>query len=252
MTFNIQHGIDGSQTYHLQTAIDTIARVNPDVVGVQELTRNHPSYDCDDQPARIADGLQRATGRAWTYVYQQQWLTPDRSCMAGGRGDGPESEGLALFAPVPLAPAGSTPLWNSGLGLAVRPTGVPLPVVVTHLAAGASGAADRAQQIGALLPWTAGLGSARVLVGDFNASPGAPEMQPVFAAYRDAWAEALRAGSASGQLDGLTHRQARIDYVLYAPSSGLTLVSAETVDTVPLVGRDASDHRPVVATFRVR
>ena len=43
MTFNIQHGIDGSQRYHLQTAIDTIARIDPDIVGVEELTRNHPA-----------------------------------------------------------------------------------------------------------------------------------------------------------------------------------------------------------------
>ena len=57
MTFNIQHGINGAGTYGLQAAIDTIAKVNPDLVGVQELTRNHPSYNCEDQPALIARGL---------------------------------------------------------------------------------------------------------------------------------------------------------------------------------------------------
>ena len=54
MTFNIQHGIDGTQKYNLQTSIDTIARINPDIVGLVELTRNHPYYNCDDQPAKIA------------------------------------------------------------------------------------------------------------------------------------------------------------------------------------------------------
>src|SRR4051812_19266130 len=56
MTFNIQHGIDGQDKYNLQRAIDTIARIRPDIVGLQEVTRNHPSYNCDDQPARLAAG----------------------------------------------------------------------------------------------------------------------------------------------------------------------------------------------------
>src|SRR4051794_31923257 len=50
MTFNIQHGIDGSGRYNLQRAIDVVARVQPDIVGLQEVTRNHPFYSCDDQP----------------------------------------------------------------------------------------------------------------------------------------------------------------------------------------------------------
>src|SRR5213076_625561 len=53
MTFNIQH------------AIDTIAKLQPELVGLQEVTRNHPYYNCDDQPAKIAEGLKAATGRAW-------------------------------------------------------------------------------------------------------------------------------------------------------------------------------------------
>ena len=33
MTFNIQHGIDGSDRYNLQRSIDTIAKIEPDLVG---------------------------------------------------------------------------------------------------------------------------------------------------------------------------------------------------------------------------
>jgi len=33
-------------------------------VGLREVTRSHPSYACDDQPARIAAGLKTATGDA--------------------------------------------------------------------------------------------------------------------------------------------------------------------------------------------
>jgi len=33
-------------------------------VGLREVTRSHPSYACDDQPARIAAGVKTATGDA--------------------------------------------------------------------------------------------------------------------------------------------------------------------------------------------
>src|SRR3982751_2486890 len=55
MTFNIQHGLNGAGKYGLNYSAQTSAAVKPDLVGVQELTRNHPSYNCDDQPAKIAD-----------------------------------------------------------------------------------------------------------------------------------------------------------------------------------------------------
>src|SRR5574339_1043294 len=65
MTFNIQHGLNGAGKYGLNYAVQTIAAIKPDLVGVQELTRNHPSYNCEDQPAKIADMLSSATGRSW-------------------------------------------------------------------------------------------------------------------------------------------------------------------------------------------
>ena len=46
--------------YDLQWAIRTIAALKPDIVGVQELTRNHPYYRCEDQPARIAQAIRCA------------------------------------------------------------------------------------------------------------------------------------------------------------------------------------------------
>lgn len=251
MTFNVQHGIDGTELYNPQTAIAAIAAVNPDVVAVQEVTRNHPSYHCDDQPALFADGLTRMTGRMWTATYHEQWFTADKSCMQGGRGDAAESEGVALLSAEPLGPPMVQALWASGLGLAAAPP-MAVPIVVTHLTAQAVGAPDRVRQLATLLPWTATLGPARILTGDFNAMPDSPEMQPVFAAYHDAWVDALRAGTARGSLDGLTHKGTRIDYVLYTAGPNIQLQSAETVNTVPLVGREASDHRPVVATFTIR
>jgi endonuclease/exonuclease/phosphatase (EEP) superfamily protein YafD len=68
--------------------------------------------------------------------------------------------------------------------------------------------------------------------------------------YRDAWADAQRAGVAIGTPFGA--RSTRIDYIFYKPGNGLTLDSAEFIETVPLIGIEASDHKPFVATFTVR
>lgn len=255
MTFNIQHGLSGAGKYGLQLAIDTIAKVKPDLVGVQELTRNHPAYNCEDQPAMIADGLRKATGQQWTAHYQQEWTTTVRDCPNSGRGDGPETEGLGFFAPGTLAPPTFTQLWNGRIGLmSMIERGRGVPTIVTHLAHSAAGQSDRLRQLDALVPWTLSLpgGPARLLLGDFNFSPGTPEYERIAASYRDAWADGLAAGAARGRMDGITHKSSRIDYIFYVAGDALALKSIENIDTKGLIGVDASDHNPLMATFIVK
>jgi endonuclease/exonuclease/phosphatase family metal-dependent hydrolase len=254
MTYNIQHGLSANGRYNLQGAIDVISRVQPDIVGLQEVTRNHPSFNCDDQPALIADGLQRATGRGWSVVYEREWFTPDRSCLDRGAGTDVETEGLALLAPTSLVNVQSVPLIKTRLGLSARTSsGVPVPVIVTHLASGSTAGADRAAQLTQLLPWAMGQGVPRILIGDLNAQPGASELQSVVAEYRDAWTDALAAGVARGVMTGDSRVSGgRLDYVVYA--GDLQVDSAEIVDTTLLLGirSEVSDHRPVVVRFSTR
>lgn len=251
MTFNIQHGIDGSSRYNLQRAIDTIARAQPDVVGLQEVTRNHPFYACDDQPARLAAGLRAATGQVWEVADQQEWFTPDVSCQQSGRGDGRETEGLAFLTRRSVSTASMLPLPDSRLGLQVAVRDVyGLPVVVTHLSSGAAKLTARTQQIDRLIAWARGFGQPLIVMGDFNAGPQAPELQPFLASFRDAWADALTAGRTIGA--GLTQRTTRVDYIFYVDGGSMALDSAEFVDTAALIGAIASDHQPLTATFTVR
>jgi endonuclease/exonuclease/phosphatase family metal-dependent hydrolase len=253
MTFNLHHGIDGTKRYNLQRAVDAIARIGPDLVGLQEITRNHPRYGCDDQPARLAAGLQRATGRPWYQAYAKEWTVhTDRACMAQGQGDGPNTEGLAFLAPEPLDAVKHRELPDSRLALSVRLRSVPaISFIVTHLTHGSKGAPDRVRQIDELLPWARRRGRERILLGDLNTRPGAPELAPLAAEYRDAWREGVSAGVHGGVRGGATHvnRGSRIDYVLF--TAGLQLERVETVDTSALLGVHASDHHAVVASFRV-
>jgi endonuclease/exonuclease/phosphatase family metal-dependent hydrolase len=252
MTFNIQHGIDGKNRYNLQSAIDTIARVQPDIVGLQEVARQNASYNCDDEAPLIAAGVTTATGQPWTPLFEQEWFTQERTCESTGRGSGAATEGLAFISRRGIGNPAKLPLADSRLGYEVPiREAYNLPILVTHLVSGGSGNAGiRAQEVSQLMGWAASFGEPRILMGDFNARSEDPELQPVITTYHDAWTDALKAGRAIGS--GPSHGNARIDFIFYMPGAGLTLDAAEVVDTVPLIGIEASDHRPLVATFTVR
>lgn len=251
-TWNIHKGADRRGNYHLDRTIDAIASFDADLVGLQEVMRNQIEANCDDQAPLIAEGLRRRTGRPWTHVFVTGWTSDKRYCQERGRGDGVEVEGLAFLAAEPIAASQWTRLPESRVAVEVRVASLPgLPVIVTHLAPNRDQQALRARQFALLLPW-AGPRGPGMLIGDLNAEPDAGELGPVFARYRDAWAEAAARGITRGLATGQTrpHRVSRIDYVLYAPEIDLTLESVEAVDTTTLGLGEVSDHNPVVATFR--
>jgi endonuclease/exonuclease/phosphatase family metal-dependent hydrolase len=253
-TFNIHKGADREGHYNLDRTIDAIQRLGADVVGVQEVMRNHPDFHCDDQPALIADGLRKRTGRPWTHVHGKAWITDNRDCLTRGRGSDVATEELAIFVAGPILSSSSVRLSEGRVGLAARTAAMPnVPVIVTHLAANRDNQRDRIHELAVLLPWTAQQGPG-ILMGDLNAQPDSVELAPVRARYRDAWADAAAHGHVAGVVSGTTRpgrRLSRIDYVFYEPGSSLILESAEVLDVSNLDGRgEVSDHFPVSATFR--
>jgi endonuclease/exonuclease/phosphatase family metal-dependent hydrolase len=252
-TFNIHKGANRKGDYDLERTIDAIWRLNVDLIGVQEAMRNHPAFNCDDQPALIAEGLRRRTGRRWTHVQAKAWITEDRQCLKRGRGSDVATEDLAFIAAGSILSSRSVRLSEGRVGLAVRVAAMPdVPVIVTHLAANRENQRDRIRELAVLLPWAAQHGPG-LLIGDLNAQPTADELAPVMTRYRDAWPEAAARGLAGGVASGSTRpfgRVSRIDYILYEPKVNLALDSVEVIDVSALSGAgEVSDHHPVVATF---
>ena len=251
-TFNIHKGAARQGRYDLERTIEAIRHLDADLVGVQEVMRNHPDFNCDDQPALVAEGLRRRTGRPWTHTHVKAWITTNRHCLERGRGDDVATEGLAFFTPERIVDSISVRLSEGRVGLAVRLASMPhVPVIVTHLAANRQNQAERVRELAVLLPWATPLGPG-ILIGDLNAPPEADELGPVMARYRDAWADAAARGTAGGVASGSTRpgrRVSRVDYVLYDPIVHLALESAEVVDASTLGLGEVSDHHPVVATF---
>jgi len=253
-TFNIHKGANRQGQYDLERTIDAIWRLDVDLVGVQEAMRNHPDFNCDDQPALIAEGLRRRTGRRWTHAHARAWILDDRRCLTRGRGSDVATEDLAFIAASPIQSSRSVRLSEGRVGLAVRVAAMPdVPVIVTHLAANRENQRDRIRELAVLLPWAAQHGPG-LLIGDLNAQPDADELGPVMTRYRDAWPEAAARGRAGGVASGSTRpfgRVSRIDYVLYDPKVPLALDSADVVDvSASSPSGEVSDHHPVVATFR--
>ena len=253
-TFNIHKGANRRGHYDLERTIDAIWRLDADLVGVQEAMRNHPAYHCDDQPALIAEGLRRRTGRRWTHARARAWIIDDRQCLARGRGSDVATEDLAFIAASPILASRSVRLSEGRVGLSVRVAAMPdVPVIVTHLAANRQNQRDRIRELAVLLPWATQHGPG-LLIGDLNAQPDAKELGPVMTRYRDAWADAASRGRAGGVASGSTRpfgRVSRIDYILYEPTVHLAVDSVEVLDVSALsASGEVSDHHPVVATFR--
>ena len=98
----------------------------------------------------------------------------------------------------------------------------------------------RQQQVAEMLAYIGKATKPTLLLGDLNAPPNAPELQPLLKALRDVWP-----GSAGlGFTYPATNPVRRIDYVL--TSEHFRVKRAWVPPTV------ASDHRPVVADLALR
>ena len=123
-----------------------------------------------------------------------------------------------------------------------------ISVFSTHL--DDSSSSRRTTQISQVKTYASGFAEQRVIMGDFNAWPGATEIGGMTSSHYDAWAKAKSEGTAvaySGNEAGNT-RNSRIDYVWQSKgATSLVLTKAQVYDT-----GSVSDHRPVSATFEVR
>jgi endonuclease/exonuclease/phosphatase family metal-dependent hydrolase len=117
--------------------------------------------------------------------------------------------------------------------------GSPVHVLNTHLDYRADPSVRRTQA-GEMAAVIARVGGPLIVFGDFNATPDASELAPVFARLRDSWP----ADSGTGYTYPADRPAKRIDYVFVSPD--FHVVAAR----VPV--SDASDHRPVVVDLTWR
>ncbi len=242
MDWNTHHGIGTDGAYNIQRIATEIVKTGANVVSLNEVEKFVGSYGNEDQPARYAAMLKSATGKTWYYKFAQ-------------RDGGTNGQGNLILSTFPVEDVGAYQLSysRSVARIQILVNGIRVNVFSTHLDADSS--SRRATQMSQLKSWVSTFSQQHVVVGDFNAWPGAAETSNMTSAFYDAWAVATANDTEiaySGNLAGNT-RNSRIDYVFYSKSaSRLALKSAQVFDVRNSSGVSPSDHRPVMGTFEVK
>lgn len=232
LSFNIHHADGTDGVLDLDRIAGVIERSGADVAGLQEVDRHYSERSEWRDQAR---GLARRLG--FHVVFGANIDNPPP-----GVGRPRVQYGTAILSRHPIVASSNTDLHGSPgqeqrglLHAEVNVRGERVHVYDTHLAA--SSQSDRAAQ-GRQVADIIGDTRRAVLVGDLNAEPGAPELDPLDRSLTDVWPTA---GEGPGPTLPSQSPNKRIDYV-YA-GDGMTPVSARVLGGEP----EASDHLPVVA-----
>jgi len=233
MTYNIHAGHGD-----IDRTAATIRAFSPDIVGLEEVDVHWADRSgFVDQASRLGESLGMAVRFAPIYELPGTGDTaPKREFGVAVLSRFPivawENDTLTRLStqaenPVPMRMPGLLAATVDVHGTAVR-------VFVTHLDYRKDPSVRRTQ-VAEMLTRIGGVDSPTLLLGDMNASPEAPELQPLFARMHDGW---LTAAGPGFTYPADTPSE-RIDYVLMSPNAK---VDSAFVPVVPA----ASDHRPVV------
>ena len=218
---------------------DVIAAQSPDVVSLNEV--NFYSGECAwsfDMANYLESLIEQRTGA--------QWYRQIVNVYGGSSGYG--NVLLTRIAPVNQ---GSTLLsYSRGVAqMTIAVNGRYINLFSSHFEPDV--AYYRTAQINEALRWMTGYSEPRILMADINTWPNTSDYNLIAQPYQDAWVAAQNAGTATSfNGTGATHGDSRFDVVFYTRTSVLSLVSVD-VPSYSLGGVYASDHAPVVATFRV-
>lgn len=232
MSFNIHHAAGTDEVLSTERIADVIRDNGADVIGLQEVDRHFSERsEWADQPAELAALL------GYHVVFG-----------ANIDNDPPEGSedriqyGTAILSRHPITDSENTYLHNTPgqeqrglLRATIDVRGTELNFYSTHLAA--SSQDDRIEQAAQIVDLV-GDNDPAIVVGDFNAEPGAPEIDTLDAAFVDVWAEV---GKGDGSTYPAEDPTKRID-LIYA-AGGVKPLTAKVLHQ----RAEASDHLPVLS-----
>jgi len=245
-TYNIHAGAGADGRYDLARTASAVRDLDADIVGLQEVDVH---WGARSQWADTAQELADRLGMRVSFA-------PIYSLDPPSEGQPRREYGVAVLSRWPIVSTENHPLTRLStvvpnatpapmpgfLEVVIEKQGARLHFYTTHLDYRADPSVRQAQVEETLDILADDAGESRVLVGDLNATPEAPELAPLWSILTDTWAAAPAAGN------GLTYPAIRptkrIDYVTASAEVG---VLASNVSVTA-----ASDHLPVVADLVVR
>jgi len=250
-SYNIHAGIGEDDVFDLDRTAAAITGLDADVVGLQEVDVHWSAR------SQWRDTLQELGSR----LHMQVAFAPIYDLDPLAAGEPRRGYGVAVLSRYPIVAREnhqitrlSTQVPNPVPALApgfleavVQIGGARTHVYVTHLDYRADPSVRRLQvsdtrSILAQDP----PGARQILLGDFNAEPTAPELQPLWQSVHDTWTEAPVTSGHELTYPAILPTK-RIDYVTVSPNI-ITVAAAVPADDL---ARSASDHRPVVATVQI-
>ncbi|TDQ00938.1 endonuclease/exonuclease/phosphatase family protein [Labedaea rhizosphaerae] len=236
MSFNIHHGGGTDGVVDLDRIASVVRANHVDVVAMQEVDRHYSARSgWADEPAELAKALD------YHVVFA---ANIDQDPPAPGK---PRVQyGTAILSRYPIVHWSNTLLFRSpdqeqrGLLRAdIEVQSVRVSVFDTHLEAYST--IDRQTQALQVADLVADARPS-ILMGDLNAEPDAPELQPLFGALTDAWPAAGTGPELTYPAEGPVKR---IDYVLTGPGAQPRQCTVVTTNPV------ASDHLPMACQVTV-
>jgi endonuclease/exonuclease/phosphatase family metal-dependent hydrolase len=237
LTFNTKLG--GESPWSPSEQIAAIAGARPDVVMLQEALY----LQLDQYTKGIATALRDPN---WSGKYARHCKhATARQCDTYG------AESVMLLTRLPIVDSEARLIWAAddawmarGVVRAAIKVGdrVVLQAFSCHLPASGKEARSRTVWVAGFRRWAATLPEPQIVGGDFNDVPASQAIAAIRRSYVDAWRATGGARGGTESSDDLTYSR-RFDYLF---SRGAVEVESATV--LPL---KISDHRPVVATYRI-
>ena len=220
MTYNIEGHASLMKSHHIEEIAAEIRKLNPDVVGLNEVHRGTWQAGFGDHTRELAKltGMNIVFGRSYSF-------------LGGDFGNAVLTRGQILSSDVHDLPGIGEP--RTVLEAVIRINGGVIEFYVTHTAAWAAiNRKPRDLQLQCLNKHVNASAHPYILVGDLNAPPDSPEVAKFLSVNT-----LVLAGDPKTPTHKLMER--RLDYILTDP--GWQLRSARVLDEGP------SDHRPVIA-----
>ncbi|MEH7353288.1 endonuclease/exonuclease/phosphatase family protein [Neobacillus drentensis] len=243
MTYNIQAGAGSDGKYDIKRTAETIRQSGADIIALQEVDVHWGARSLFENDIEIlANELDMYY--FFTPIYSLDPLTP---------GDPRREFGVAILSKYPILEANNREITRLStqeanpvpkpapgfLEALINVKGAKVWFYVTHLDYRADPTV-RKMQVADMLNIT-GQHEYSILAGDMNAGPNAPELQPLFEKYNDAWA---LTNVGPGLTYPANNPSKRIDYILLSPQ--MEARTSEVIETL------ASDHRPVIAEITLK
>lgn len=250
-TYNIHAGAGEDNVFDLDRTAHEIASLGADVVGLQEVDVHWGAR------SQWRDTLQELGSR----LNMQIAFAPIYDLDPVAEGQPRRQYGVALLSRYPIVARENHAITRLStqvpdpvpapapgfLEAVVQVGGARTHVYVTHLDYRADPSVRQLQvadtrRILAEDP----AGASQLLLGDLNAEPTAPELQPLWQNVTDVWAQ-VPVTSGNGLTYPAVAPTKRIDFVTASPN----IAAVDAAIPADDLARTASDHRPMVATLQI-